>query len=191
MGVNDDVRHQRFCSLVLFLILCSQPSTTSGAFPHSSASALLARLASLLHHFRPDSADANEPLQPRTLSGLHLRELFARLSPLIRRSLPEYDAPKKLQQPSTSSRLHVILARLSSLSPRSQLHTEDTKPHTVTPSRLRPNALKDILSSRFRSHHHTNQDIQLSQYTTRLHVVEVAPMRGREVCIILVSVSGV
>ncbi|KAG1750969.1 hypothetical protein EDD22DRAFT_251994 [Suillus occidentalis] len=165
MGVNDD------------------SSSTGGAHPHSSANAILARLASLLHHFRPNSAEPNEPLQPRTLSGLHLRVLFARLSPFIRRSLPEHDAPNELQQPSAPSRshLHVTLARLSSLFPRSQFHTEDTEPHTVTRSRLRPNALMVLLSSHFRSQHRTNEEFGLSQRVMRTHVVEVAPMRDREV----------
>jgi hypothetical protein len=98
-----------------------------------------------------------------------------------------------MQQPSTPSRLdlHAILTSLSSLFPRSELDTEDTEPHTVTPSRSRPNALMDLLSSRFRSQPHTNEEIELSQYATRPHVVDVAPMRDREVCISLVLVSGV
>jgi hypothetical protein len=84
-----------------------------------------------------------------------------------------------------------MLASLSSLLPRSQLNTENTEPHTVTPSRSHPTALMGLLSLRFRSQHHTNQDIELSQHATRLHAVDVAPMRDREVCISLVSVSGV
>jgi hypothetical protein len=136
-----------------------------GAHPHSSASAFLARLASLLHRFRPDNTEANEPSQSPTLLGLHPRVLFARLSSLIHRSPAENDALNELQQPSTPLRLHlhVIFAHLSSLLPRSQLDTEDTEPHTVTPSRSRPNALMGLLSSRFRSQHHTNQEIELSR----------------------------
>ncbi|KAG2758257.1 hypothetical protein P692DRAFT_20710945, partial [Suillus brevipes Sb2] len=121
-------------------------SPTGGAHPHSSTSTLLARLASLLHRFRPDNAEANEPSQPLTLSGLHLR------------------------QPSTPSRLHLhaLLARISSLFPRSSLSAEETEPHTVTPSRSRSDAAMSLLSSLFRSQHH-------------IHVVDVAPMRDREV----------
>ncbi|KAG2739651.1 hypothetical protein P692DRAFT_20672829, partial [Suillus brevipes Sb2] len=133
-----------------------------GAHPHSSANPFLARLASLHHRFRPDSA---EPSQPLTLSGLHPRVLFTRLSSLIHRSPAENDIPNELQQPSSPSRfdLHAILAGLSSLFPRSELDTEDTEPHTVTPSRSRPNAFMDLLSSRFRSQPHTNEEIELSQ----------------------------
>ncbi|KAG1735660.1 hypothetical protein EDD22DRAFT_352166 [Suillus occidentalis] len=154
-------------------------SPTGGSQPLSSAIALLARLASVLHCFRPDNADANEPSQPLTLSHV----LFARLSSVIHRPPAENDAPNEFQQPSTSSWLHsyAILARLSSFFPRSQLDTEETEPHTVTPSRSCPNALMDLLSSRFRSQHHTNEEIELSRPVTRLHVVEVAPMRDREV----------
>ncbi|KAG1720914.1 WD40-repeat-containing domain protein [Suillus occidentalis] len=165
MGVNDD------------------SSTAGGAHPHSSANALLARLASLLHRFRPDNADANEPSQPPMLSVLHLRVLFARLSSLIHRSPAENDAPNELQQPSTSSRLHLhaILVSLSSLFPHSQLNTEETESHTVTPSRSRPNALMGLLSSRFRSQHHTSEEIELSQLAMHPQVVDVAPMRDKEV----------
>ncbi|KIK36950.1 hypothetical protein CY34DRAFT_16043 [Suillus luteus UH-Slu-Lm8-n1] len=53
--------------------------TACGGHPRSSASALFARLASLLHCFEPDNADANKPSQPLTLSGLHLPVLFARI----------------------------------------------------------------------------------------------------------------
>jgi hypothetical protein len=164
-----------------------------GAHPHSSASVLLARLASLLNRFRPHDAEANEPSQSPTLLGLHPRVLFARLSSLIHRSPAENDAPNELQQLSTPlrSRLHAILVSLSSLFPRSQLDTEDTEPHTVTPSRSRPNVLMGLLSSRFRSQHHTDQETELSRLATRLHVVDVAPMRDREVCISLVSASGI
>ncbi|KAG1758589.1 hypothetical protein EDD22DRAFT_564642 [Suillus occidentalis] len=165
MGVNDD------------------SSITGGAHPHSSAGALLARLASLLHRFRPHDAEANKPSQSPTLLGLRPRVFFARLSSLIHRSPPQNDAPNELQQPSTPPRshLHTILASLSSLFPRSQLDIEDIEHHTVTPSRLRPNALMGLLSSRFHFQHHTNEEFELSQRATRLHVVEVAPMRDREV----------
>jgi hypothetical protein len=163
------------------------------AHPHSSVSALIARMASLLYRFRPNNAEANELSQPPTLSGLHPRVLFTCLSSLIRHSPPENGAPNELQQPSMLSRLdlHALLARLSPLFPRSQLNTEETEPHTLTPSRSRPDAVMDLLSSLFRSQHHTIEEIELSQRATRLHVVEVAPMRDREVCISSVSVSGV
>ncbi|KAG2758269.1 WD40 repeat-like protein [Suillus brevipes Sb2] len=158
--------------------------TGGAAHPHSSSSAFLARLASLLHRFRPDNSEANEPSQHPTLLGMHPRVLFARLSSLIHRSPAENDAPNELQQPSTPSRLdlvHAILTSLSSHFPRSQLNTEDTEPHTATSSRSHPNTLMGLLSSRFRSQHHTNEDIELSQRAIRPHVVEVAPMRDREV----------
>ncbi|KAG2758227.1 hypothetical protein P692DRAFT_201015139 [Suillus brevipes Sb2] len=144
-------------------------SPTGSAHPHSSTSALLARLASLLHRFRPDNAEANEPSQPLTLSGLHLRVFFARLLSVIHRSPAENDAPNELQQPSTPSRLHLhaLLARISSLFPRSQLSAEETESHTATPSRSRPDAVMSLLSSLFRSQHH-------------IHVVDVAPMRDKE-----------
>ncbi|KAG1740567.1 hypothetical protein EDD22DRAFT_1008146, partial [Suillus occidentalis] len=70
---------------------------------------------------------------------------------------------------------------LSSLFARSQLNIEDIELHTVTPTRSRPNALMSLLSSRFHSQHHTNEEIELLQRATRLHVVEVAPMWDREV----------
>ncbi|KIK44977.1 hypothetical protein CY34DRAFT_802049 [Suillus luteus UH-Slu-Lm8-n1] len=136
-------------------------SPTGGAHPHFSASTFLARLASLLHRFRHDS---DEPSQPLTLSGLHPRVLFARLSSLIHRSPAETDTSNKLQQPSRLH-LHAILASLSSLFPRSQLNTEETESYTVTPSR--PDAAMSPLSSLFRSQHHTNEDIELSQCVLR------------------------
>ncbi|KAG2758251.1 hypothetical protein P692DRAFT_201799283 [Suillus brevipes Sb2] len=167
-------------------------SPSGGAYPHSSASAPLTRLASLLHRFRPDNAEAIELSQPPTLSGLHPRALSARLSSLIHRSTPENDAPNELQQPSTPSRLdlHAILTSLSSLLPRFQLNTEETESHTVTPSRSRPYVVMDLLSSLFRFQHHTNEEIELSQYATRLHVVEVAPMRDREVLFVAERVQA-
>ncbi|KAG2345516.1 WD40 repeat-like protein [Suillus weaverae] len=159
-------------------------SPTGDAHPHSSASALLARLASRIHRFRPNNHDANEPPQPPTLSGLHPYVLFARLSSFVHRSLPENDAPNELQQPSTLSRLdlHALLARLSPLLPRSRRNTDDEiDPHPTTPSDSRPDALRDLLSSLFRSQPHTNEEIELSQRAMRHHVVEVAPMRDKEV----------
>ncbi|KAG2343328.1 WD40 repeat-like protein [Suillus weaverae] len=159
-------------------------SPTGDAHPHSSARALLARLTSPLHRFRPNNNDANELPRPPTLSGLHPHVLFARLSSLIHRSPPENDVPNELQQPSTPSRFdsHALFVRLSSLLPRSRRSTdEEIDPHPTTPSGSRPDALMDLLSSFFRSQPYTNEEIELSQRATRPHVVEVAPMRDREV----------
>ncbi|KAG2343321.1 hypothetical protein BDR05DRAFT_310617 [Suillus weaverae] len=159
-------------------------SPMGDAHPHSSASALLARLASLLHRFRPNNHDANKLPQPPTLSGLHPRVLLARLSSLIHSSPPENDAPNELQQPSTPSRFdpHALFARLSSLLPRSRRNTdEEIDPHPTTPSGSRPDALMNILSSLFRSQPHTNEEIELPQRASCPRVVEVAPMRDREV----------
>ncbi|KAG1758889.1 hypothetical protein EDD22DRAFT_170657 [Suillus occidentalis] len=39
----------------------------------------------------------------------------------------------------------------------------------------------NLLSSRFRSQHRTNEEIELSQHAMHPHVAEVAPMRDREV----------
>ncbi|KAG2032907.1 WD40-repeat-containing domain protein [Suillus americanus] len=155
-----------------------------GAHPHSSASAFLARLALLLHRFRPDDAEANERPQPPTLSGSHLRVLFARLASLIHHSPPENDAQNELQQPSTSSRLdlHALLARLSSFLPRSRLNTdEESEPHPTTPSGSRPDAFMDLLSSLFRSQPRTSEEFELSQRPMHAYVVEVAAVRDREV----------
>ncbi|KAG2135835.1 hypothetical protein DEU56DRAFT_913216 [Suillus clintonianus] len=130
------------------------PSQTGGAHPHSSASALLARLSSLLHRFRHDNAEATELPQPPTPSRLHPQVLLARLSSLIHRSPPENDAANELQQPSTPSRLdlHALLARLSSLRPRPQPNTEEeTETHPTRHSDSRSNTLIDRLSSLFRT----------------------------------------
>ncbi|KAG1762753.1 hypothetical protein EDD22DRAFT_541835 [Suillus occidentalis] len=149
-------------------------SQTGGAHP------LFVRLASLFRSFRPDNAGANELSQIPTPSGLCPHVLFARLSSLIHRFPPDNDAPNELQQPSTPSRLniHATLAHRSSILPRSLPNTEDTESHIVTPSRSRPDAVMDLPSSLFHSQHRTNE---LSQRATRLHVVDVAPMRDREV----------
>ncbi|KAG2123059.1 WD40-repeat-containing domain protein [Suillus clintonianus] len=159
-------------------------SSQTGAHPHSSASPLLARLSLLLHRFRHDNAEATERLQPSTPSRLHLQVLLARLSSLIHHSPPENDGANELQQPSTPSRLdlHALLAQLSSFLHRSLLHTEEeTEPHPTTHSGSRPDALISRLSSLFRSQAHTNEDIELPQRPWRPHVVDVAPMRDREV----------
>ncbi|KAG2335754.1 hypothetical protein BDR05DRAFT_953844 [Suillus weaverae] len=89
-----------------------------------------------------------------------------------------------VDQPSTPSQLdpHVLLARLSSLFPRSRLNTdEETSPHPTMPSGLRLDALVDHLSSFFRSQPHTNDEIELSQRSRHPRVVEVACVRDREV----------
>ncbi|KAG2134536.1 hypothetical protein DEU56DRAFT_950186 [Suillus clintonianus] len=159
-------------------------SQTGGAHPHSSASALFSHLSSLLHRFRHHNAEATELPQPPTPSRLHLQVLLARLSSLIHRSPPENDAASELQQPSTPSRLdlHALLARLSSLRPRSRPNTEEeTETHPSTHSGSRPDGLISRLSSLFRSQAHTNEDIELPQRPWRPHVVDVAPMRDREV----------
>jgi hypothetical protein len=168
-----------------FRTLCDQSSPAGGAHPHSSASALHARLVSLLHSFRPDHAEVNEPQQPSVLSGFHPHVLFVRLSSLIHRSTAENDAPNELQQSFTPSRLrlHALLARLPSLSPRSRLNTgEDTDSHPTMPSGSRSDTLMDLLSSLISSPPHTIEEIEPPQHATRLHVVDVAPMRDREVC---------
>lgn len=100
----------------------------------------------------------SEPLQSSTSSVFHPRVLFTRLSSLIHRSTPKYDAPSKLQQPPTPLRLdrHTLLARLSSLLPHLPLNTdEETKLHPTTPSgssldalihRLPPTPIKKLNS---------------------------------------------
>ncbi|KAG1838017.1 WD40-repeat-containing domain protein [Suillus subalutaceus] len=136
-------------------------SPTGSTHPHSSATPLLVRIFLLLNRFRFNKAEVTELPQPSTPSGLHLRVLFARLFSLVHRSPPENDAATELQQSSTPSQLdpHVLLIRLSSLWPRHRLNTdEETEPHPMTPS-----------------------EIELSQYTRRPHVVEVAAVRDREV----------
>lgn len=52
-----------------------------GAQLHSSASALLARLLSFLHHSRPDNDEMAELLQPSMTLGSHPR--FAPVLPVI------------------------------------------------------------------------------------------------------------
>ncbi|KAG1732076.1 hypothetical protein EDB19DRAFT_1305647 [Suillus lakei] len=156
-------------------------SAAGGAHLRSPASAFLARLSSLLHRFRPNSAKLP---QPQTPSGLHPHVLFARLSSLIHHSPPKCDEENKFQQPPTHSRLdpHALLARLSSLLPRSPLNADQqTEPHPTTPSSSRPDAFIDILSSIFRSQPLTNKEIELPQCPSRPHVVEVAAMRDNEV----------
>ncbi|KAG1837573.1 quinon protein alcohol dehydrogenase-like superfamily [Suillus subalutaceus] len=161
-------------------------SPMGGAHPHSSVNALLARLSSLLHRFRPDSGETTELPQPSKLSGFHPHALLARLSSFIHRSPPENDAPDELQQPSMPSRLdpHVLLAHLSSLLSRSRHGTdEEAEPQPITPSSSHPDALISWLSSVFRSQPHTNEEIELTQRTMHPHVVKVPAMRDREACL--------
>ncbi|KAG1728696.1 hypothetical protein EDD22DRAFT_414200 [Suillus occidentalis] len=118
------------------------------------------------------------------LLRLHPRVFFARLSSLIHHSPPENDAPDEPQQPFTPSQLrpHALLPRLPSLFPRSRLNTgEDTDSHPTMPSGSRSDTLMDLLSSLISSPPHTIEEIEPRQHATRLHVVDVAPMRDREV----------
>ncbi|KAG1884181.1 WD40-repeat-containing domain protein [Suillus subluteus] len=159
-------------------------SPTDGAHPHSSASALLARLASLLRRFQPNNAEATGLPQPPTPSVLRPRVLLSHLSSLFHRSPLENDGANEPQPPSTPSGLdlHALLARMSLLLPRSRLSTdEETKPHPTTPSGSRPDALMDLLSSLFRTQPRTNEEFELPQRLMNPHVVEVPAMRDREV----------
>jgi hypothetical protein len=115
-----------------------------GAHPHSSVNALLARLSSLLHRFRPDNGESIKLPQPSSPSMFHPHALLTRLSSLLHRSPPENATPDELQQPSTPSQLDpcVLLARLSSLLHHSRLNTdEEAEPHPSTPLSSHPNAL--------------------------------------------------
>ncbi|KAG1759788.1 hypothetical protein EDD22DRAFT_124669 [Suillus occidentalis] len=151
-------------------------SPMGSAHPHSSVNALLTRLSSLLHRFRPEDGEAKELPQPSRPSAFHPHALLARFSSLIHSSPPENDAQDELQPPSRSSRSdpRVLLARLSSLFPRSQLNTDDkAEPHPTTPLSSRPDALINRLSSLFRSQPHANEEIKLTQRPSRPRVVEV------------------
>ncbi|KAG2758286.1 hypothetical protein P692DRAFT_20709990 [Suillus brevipes Sb2] len=121
--------------------------------------------------------------------------LFARLtSRLFRFRHDNAEAHEPPQLPALSG-LHprALFARLSPRLHRSppQNNAPNELQQPSTPSRSRPDAVMDLLSSLFRSQHRTNEKIELSQRATPLHVVDVAPMRDREVCIPLVSASGV
>ncbi|KAG2737622.1 WD40 repeat-like protein, partial [Suillus brevipes Sb2] len=158
-----------------------------GAHPHPSANALLARLASLLHRFRPDNGESTELPQPSRPSAFHIHALLARLSSLIHSSPPENDAPDELQQPSTPSRVdpRVLLARLSSFLHRSRLNTdEEAEPHPTTPLNSRSDPLISRLTSFFRSQPHANEDIELAQRSSRPRVVEVAAVRDRQALVV-------
>jgi hypothetical protein len=170
----------------VFRPLCSQSSQTGGTHPHSS-NALLTRLASLLHHFRPNNAEATELPQSITPSVLHPRVLLGHLTSLFHRSPPQNDEANEPQQPSTpsGSDIHALFARLSSLFPGSRLD-EGTEPHPPTPLSSGSDALIDILSSLFRTQRRTSEEIELPQRPIHPHVVEVPAMRDREVCLSLV-----
>jgi hypothetical protein len=157
-----------------------------GDHPHSSVNAILARLSLLLHRFRPEKCETIDIPQPSRPSTFHPRALLARLLSLIRHSPPENDVPDDLQQPSMPSRLgpHILLARLSSLFPRSRLTTdEEAEPHPTTPLSSRSYALISRLSSLFRSQPHTTEEIELTHRPSRPHVVEVAAVRDKKVCL--------
>ncbi|KAG2034663.1 hypothetical protein BDR03DRAFT_964628 [Suillus americanus] len=72
-------------------------SSMGSANPYSSVNALLARLSSLLHRFRPNNGEATELPQHSRLSAFHSHALLARLSSFIHRPPPENDAPDELQ----------------------------------------------------------------------------------------------
>jgi hypothetical protein len=163
-----------------------------GAHPHSSVNALLVRLSSLLHRFRPDNGESTELPQPSRPLAFHIHALLARLSLLIHLSPPENDAPD-LQQPSTPLRVdpRVLLARLSSFLHRSQLKTdEEAESHSTTPLNSRPDAPITRLSSLFRSHPHTNEEIELAQRPSCPRVVDVAAVRDKQVCLSLVHLHS-
>jgi hypothetical protein len=164
-----------------------------GAHPHSSVNALLSRLSSLLHRFRPENGESTELPQPSRLSAFHIHALLARLSSLIHSSPSENDAPDELQQPSTPSRVdpRVLLARISSFLHRSRLNTDEkAESHPTTPSSSNPDALITRLSSLFRSQPHTDEEIEHAQRPSRPRVVEVAAVRDRQVCLSLVRLSS-
>ncbi|KAG2341155.1 WD40 repeat-like protein [Suillus weaverae] len=164
-------------------------SATPGAHPNLSA--LLGRFSSLLHCSPPN--EAIESQQPPVHSESRSHVLLSRLSSFLR-SPPNTgtDEISELPQPPILSRLHsqVLLAHLSSFLPRSQPHTDKaTEPQqSQTPSGSRPGALIGRLSSLFRSPLDADEVIEVQHCpgpTTSSHcspcVIEVAPMRDREV----------
>ncbi|KAG1884030.1 hypothetical protein F4604DRAFT_233497 [Suillus subluteus] len=150
-------------------------SPTGGVHPHSSASAFLARLASLLRRFRPNNAEATGLPQSPTPSVLHPRVLLGHLSSPFH---PRNDGVNEPQQPSAPSGLdlHAFFARLSSLLPHSRFDSR-TEPHPTTSLSSRPDALVDLLSFLFRSQPRTSEEIELSQRPMRPRVVEVPAIR--------------
>ncbi|KAG1795992.1 uncharacterized protein HD556DRAFT_1362181 [Suillus plorans] len=129
----------------------------------SSANALIARLSSFLHCFRPNNDEATELLRTSRPSAFHLHVLLARLSSFIHHSPPESDSPDKIHQLAMSSQLdpRVFLAHLSSFLPRPRLGTDEgAETHFPPPLSSRP----DALISRLRSQPHTNEEIEHSKY---------------------------
>ncbi|KAG2753638.1 WD40 repeat-like protein [Suillus brevipes Sb2] len=162
-------------------------SPVGGSHHYPSVNALLTRLSSLLHRFRPDNGESTELPQPSRPSALHMRALLARLSSLIHSSPSENDAPDELQQPSTPSRVdpRVLLARLSLFLHRPQLNTdEEAEPHPTTPLSSRSDALISRLTSLFRSQPHVNEEIELTQRRSRPRVVDVAAVRDRQALVV-------
>lgn len=146
-------------------------SSMGGAHPHSRVNALLARLVSPLHHFRPKNGEATELSQPSRLSVFHPHSLHTRLSSLFHRSSPENDASDELQGPSTPS-----LPPLNA--------DEEAEPHPTLPLSSPPNALISRLSSRFRSQPYTNEGIELPQRPSRPCAVEVAAVRDKQTLVV-------
>ncbi|KAG2094022.1 uncharacterized protein F5147DRAFT_720158 [Suillus discolor] len=126
-------------------------------------------------------------VESSSMGGAHphssVNALLARLSSFVHRSSPENDAPDAVQQKYTPSLLdpRVLLARLGSLFPQSQLSTgEANEPHLTTPlsSHLDPPIIR--LSSLFRSQPHTDEEIGLAQRPSCHRVVEVAAIRDKQ-----------
>jgi hypothetical protein len=163
-----------------------------GAHLHSSVIALLARLSLLLYRFRPENGETTDRPQPSRPSAFRSHALLARFLSLIHHSPPENDVPDDLQQPSIPSQLnpHILLARLSSLFPRSRLTDEEAELHSTTPLSSRPYALISQLSSLFRSQPHTNEETELAHRPSHPHVVEVAAVRDKQVCLSLVRLQS-
>jgi hypothetical protein len=108
-----------------------------GAHPHHSVNALLARLRSLLHRFRPDNGELTELQQPSTPSRVDPRVLLARLSSFLHR--PRLNTDEEAEpHPTTplSSRSDALISRLTSLF-RSQPHNNEEIELTQRRSRPR------------------------------------------------------
>ncbi|KAG1735976.1 hypothetical protein EDB19DRAFT_2040432 [Suillus lakei] len=155
----------------------------------SRSHALLNHLSSLLHRSRPN--ETIETQQSPVPSESRSHALLNRLSSLLHSS-QNTDEISEHPQPPMLSRLRpqVLLGHLSSLLPRSRLHTSEVNElqQSQTPSGSRPGALIGLLSSLFRSPPNANEGIELQQWprqSTSSHcsprVVEVPAMRDREV----------
>ncbi|KAG1721084.1 WD40-repeat-containing domain protein [Suillus lakei] len=173
------------------LLRRSRPSETlETQHPAVSRShALLNHLSSLLHRSRPN--EVIEIQQSPVPSGSRSRALLNRLSSLLHSS-QNADEISEHPQPPMLSRLRpqVLLGHLSSLLPRSRLHTDEVNElqQSQTPSGSRPGALIGLLSSLFRSPPNANEGIELQQWPRQItsshcspQVVEVPAMRDREV----------